>query len=81
VIADARLYAGGFRPALNDAIGVLLPERSGRQTASLACGRTERIAIVIAGDAGSLDILVQPSREAGPTGGGPARNNPRPSSE
>jgi hypothetical protein len=24
MIADARLYAGGFRPALDDAIGVLL---------------------------------------------------------
>lgn len=76
MIADARLYAGGFRPALDDAIGVLLAKGFVCQAAGFSGGRTEQIAIVIAGDAGSLDILVEQT-----IGGGPARNNLRPSSE
>src|SRR5580693_1575776 len=59
MIADARLYAGGFRPALHDAIGVLLAKGFVAQAAGFSGGRTEQIAIVIAGDAGSLDILVE----------------------
>jgi hypothetical protein len=58
-IADARLYAGAFRPALDDAIGVLLAKGFACQAAGFSGGRTEQIAIVIAGDAGSLHILVQ----------------------
>src|SRR5271166_1844416 len=59
MIADARLYAGGFRPALDNAIGVLLAKGFVTQAAGFSGGRTEQIAIVIARDVGSLDVLVE----------------------
>src|SRR5260221_3917965 len=58
-MADARLYAGGFRAALDHAIGVLLVKWFVRQEACLSGRCAEQVAVDVPRDAGRVDIFVE----------------------
>ena len=97
MIANPRFDAGRFRPAADDAVGVLLEEGIGCKLAGLAAGGAEEIAVDVIGDAGRFDIIVQTLIETimtgnvvlfcrlfrvnAPNGGGLGRNSHQPSSE
>ena len=59
VVADFRFDVGGGRAALDDAVGVLLPERFAAENVGVSSRRLEERLIWIAGDAGGGDICVE----------------------
>ena len=65
MIANARLDAGRFRPAADDAVCVLLEEGIGGKLAGLSAGAAEEIAVDVVGDAGVPQSL-EPKRTLGP---------------
>ena len=68
MIADPRLYAGGFRASTDNAVGVLLVEGFVCELTGFAAGGAEQIGIDVAGDACRPDIVVQVLIEAVVTG-------------